>query len=428
MTHLPVTLDLPAHQEAPLRSARPLVWVVLRSIAVASVSIVLALVILSNTLRAYADIIGAPHSIALWDFKLFYSGDLDFFAGGSLYRPSAVLPFPRISISPNNNSPVGALIFLPFSRLPLPVAALVWESGSLLLLLVALGYMGRILRRPRQRWLRALLVVCVYVSFPITDALWLGTWGMLIAALDIMAWCCARQGAQRRAGIFLGLALALRWQPLVILLYMIAQRRWRVVTYTLVTGAVCSAGACVVFGVRSFVEFARMVATSSTGGAGDPYDGTVRAAVGRLIGAWPHTDPHLVALIAQGGLLSALGLLALTLWRGRSVGFDVGFSLAIVCGFLVVPMSWMHYDMALLLPMAVVAQRRAWPALCVGLFWLSVRPLSLDTTMPPGLFGTILTVSLVVLYVSLWHQSSPRYVTQHLMAPTSDGGRRATPV
>jgi len=88
-------------------------------------SIVLALVILSDTLRAYANIIGAPHSIALWDFKLFYSGDLDFFAGGSLYRPAAVLPFPRISISPNNNSPVGALIFLPFSRLPLPVAALV---------------------------------------------------------------------------------------------------------------------------------------------------------------------------------------------------------------------------------------------------------------------------------------------------------------
>ncbi len=192
---------------------------------------------------------------------------------------------------------------------------------------------------------------------------------------------------------------------------MIAQRRWRVVAYTLVTGAVCSAGACVVFGVRSFVEFARLVTTSSTGGAGDPYDGTVRAAVGRVVGALPHTDPPLVALIVQGGLLGALGLLGLTVWRGRSVGLDVGFSLSIVCGFLVVPMSWMHYDMALLLPMAVVAQRRAWPALCVGLFWLSVRPLSLDTTLPPLLFGTILTASLVVLYASLWRQSPTRQPT-----------------
>ncbi len=372
MTHIPVALDLPTRGEAPLRSARPMVWVVLRAIAVASVSMVLALVVLADTLRTYADISGAPHSMALWDFKIFYSGDLDFFAGGSLYRPAAVLPFPRISLSPNNNSPVGALIFLPFSRLPLPVAALVWESGSLLLLLVALGYMGRIIGYPRQWWRRALLLVCVYASFPITDALWLGTWGMVIAALEIMAWYCARQGAQRRAGIFLGIALALRWQPLVLLLYIIAQRRWRVVAYTLITGAVCSAAACVVFGVRSFVEFARMVTTASTGGAGDPYDGTVRAALGRLVGALPHTDPHLVALIAQGGLLSALGLLGLTLWRGRSVGLDVGFSLSIVCGFLVVPMSWMHYDMALLLPMAVVAQRRAWPALCVGLFQTSL--------------------------------------------------------
>jgi len=388
-----------------------MVRVVLRLIAVASVSMVLALVVLSDTLRAYADIIGASHSIALWDFKLFYSGDLDFFAGGSLYKPAAALSFPRISISSNNNSPVGALIFLPFSRLPLPAAALVWEMGSLLLLLVALRYMGRILGYPRQRWQRALLLVCVYASFPITDALWLGTWGLVIAALDIMAWYCVRQGAPRRAGIFLGLALALRWQPLVILLYMIAQRRWRVVAYTLVTGAVCSAGACVVFGVRSFVEFARLVTTSSTGGAGDPYDGTVRAAVGRVVGALPHTDPPLVALIVQGGLLGALGLLGLTVWRGRSVGLDVGFSLSIVCGFLVVPMSWMHYDMALLLPMAVIAQRRAWPALCVGLFWLSVRPLSLETTLPPLLFGTILTASLVVLYASLWRQSPTRQPT-----------------
>lgn len=411
MTHIPAALDLPARPEAPLRSAYPVVWVVLRSVAVASISIVLALVVLSDTLRAYADISGAPHSIALWDFKLFYSGDLDFFAGGSLYRPAAVLPFPRIPISSNNNSPVGALVFLPFSRLPLPVAALVWESGSLLLLLVALGYMGRILGCPRQWWRRTLLLVCVYASFPITDALWLGTWGMVIAALDIMAWYCARRGAQRRAGLFLGVALALRWQPLVILFYMIVQRRWRVVAYTLVTGVVCSAGAYVVFGARSFVEFARLVTTSSTGGAGDPYDGTVRAALGRLAGALPHSDPHLVALIAQGGLLGALGLLGLTLWRARFVGLDVGFSLSIVCGFLVVPMSWMHYDMALLLPMAVVAQRRAWPALCVGLFWLGVRPLSLDTTLPPALFGTILTASLMVLYASLWRQSSTRRPT-----------------
>jgi len=166
-----------------------------------------------------------------------------------------------------------------------------------------------------------------------------------------------------------------------------------------------------VFGVRSFVEFARLVTTSSTGGAGDPYDGTVRAAVGRVVGALPHTDPPLVALIVQGGLLGALGLLGLTVWRGRSVGLDVGFSLSIVCGFLVVPMSWMHYDMALLLPMAVIAQRRAWPALCVGLFWLSVRPLSLETTLPPLLFGTILTASLVVLYASLWRQSLTRQPT-----------------
>jgi len=64
--------------------------------------------------------------------------------------------------------------------------------------------------------------------------------------------------------------------------------------------------------------------------------------------------------------------------------------------------------------MAVVAQRRAWPALCAGLFWLSIRLLSLDTTMPSVLFGMILTVSLVVLYASLWRQSLTRQ-------PTSDG-------
>jgi len=64
--------------------------------------------------------------------------------------------------------------------------------------------------------------------------------------------------------------------------------------------------------------------------------------------------------------------------------------------------------------MAVVAQRRVWPALYVELFRLSVKPLSLDMTMPPVLFGTILTVSLVALYASLWRQSSTRQ-------PTSDG-------
>ena len=388
----------------------------LRPIALVSLYALLGIIVLFYTLRAYATIVHAPHTDALWDFKLFYSGVLDFFTGGSRYKPSAALPCPRTSTSPNNNSPVGSLIFLPLSRLPLPLAAALWEGGSLILLLLAITYIWREVAPPRQwRW-RIVLLAGIYVSFPVVDALSLGTWGMLIAFLDVLAWYYIRKGAQRRAGILLGVALVLRWQPLTLLLYMIMQRRWRVVTSTFMTAAICCGLAFLVFGLRSFIEFASLVLRSSHGVSGDPYDGSLCAELIRLVHAVAPDDPHLASIVSQIGLLGALCLLGVTLWRCWVVSFDQGFSLCITCGLLITPMSWTHYHMALLLPLAIVAQQRRWPVLCVGIIWLSNTLLPFHLDAHPFWYGTAATASLLVVYGSLWiKRQSPR--------PTSNAGQ-----
>lgn len=393
--------------EIAARYLAPRPRTLMRAIVGASLLVLIVSIALIYTLWTYANIIHAPLSNALWDFKLFYGGDRDFLVGGNLYRPIAHLGFPRIRVSPNNNSPVGALIMLPFSQLSLSTAAMLWEAGSLLLLCVAIGYMWRSLRGPRGWRVRAVLLLLIYVSYPVQDTLWLGTWGIVVAFCDVAAWYFARQGSDRRAGVFLGIALVVRWQPCALLLYVIISRRWRMLIFTLLTIAISSAAAMVVFGIRSFGEFASMVVGAS-GAVGGAYDGSLPAALIRIVGALTHGNPQLVTIASHGGLLCSVALSAVVLWRCRTLSFDEAFSLSIVCGLLITPLSWFHYHVILLLPLAVIAQRRLWPVVVVCAWWIAVELLSIDLMTNPLLYGTLLSGSLIMLLCVLYHQTACR--------------------
>ena len=361
----------------------------------------LALVFLLYTLHNYAMIEQAPTDLnKLYDFKLFYSSVLDFFSGGKLYQPSATLPFERVLYSSSNNSPVGALVFVPLSQLPVTLAGGVWAFFSLLLLLRGIIYIWQVYSVPQQWHWRIALLLLIYVSFPVVDTIQLGSWGMIIAFFDFAVWYYARKGREKRAGILLGLALTIRWQPFVIFLYFISLQRWRIVVYTVASAIVAGILAILVFGVTSYIEFAELVAGFAGGGGTGAYDGTLRTGLSRFLIFLAGSNS---AYISVFSVVLTLILLILTLWKCRSLNFDYAYSLCIVCGLLVTPSTWFHYHMALLLPLVVVAQKRWWAAVPTLFLWLSINLITnLDFESNPLLFGTLLTISLLVVYGGLY--------------------------
>lgn len=374
-----------------------------RSVGLILLWLALGLLFLLYTLHNYFTVAQvSANKINLYDFKLFYSGVLDYFSGGSIYNPSAVLPFERISGSSNNNSPIGTLLFIPFAQLPLVWAAALWNTLSLILLFWGLSFVWRIYPLPQQWHWRAAIVLFVYTAYPVSDALQLGTWGMIIAFLDFTVWYFARKQDEKRAGVLLGLAITCRWQPFTLVLYFLSLQRWRFLFFSALSILCTSILALLIFGLNSFVEFGRLAISISGQGFGNgAYDGSLRAVLGRFAVL---LNLDLSPSISFLWLALALTLLGVTLWRCRRLSFDYAYSLMLVCGLLVTPLSWMHYHMALLLPMTVLfANRRYLAVVYTGLLWVSINifvPVDFDNY--PLLGGTLLSLSLFLLYLSLF--------------------------
>ncbi|HEY8477737.1 MAG TPA: glycosyltransferase family 87 protein [Chloroflexota bacterium] len=113
--------------------------------------------------------------------------------------------------------PLWALLAYPFTLLPFPVAAAIWQTGSLGLVLLA----GRRLGIP-SGWSLAL-----GAWPPVLTALHLGQWEPLLLLLSVLGWRAALQGRDGQAGLWLGLAAALKLYPAIFLLPFLARRRWR---------------------------------------------------------------------------------------------------------------------------------------------------------------------------------------------------------
>ncbi len=340
----------------------------------------------------------------LYDFKLFYVGALDWQSGGSLYRPAPLdLPFARIA-DKNGNTPVAALPFVGLARLPLVEAGMLWTVLSLGVFLWGASLVWRVYGKPLGGGGRASLLLVLLVIHPVALALQLGTWSLLIAGLDFAVWYAARQGRDRQAGAILGFVVSVRWQPFPLFLYFVARRRWWVVGSALLSAVVLNGLAWLVFGWQNFEDFARLVFNfGNTQSLTRLFDGSLRAEWGRLF--------ELIGLKMAGvetalWAVSGLALLGFSLWRARRLSYDYGYSLLLVVGLLLAPTNWMHYHMALVLPLALIARRRLWLVLFIGAYWLLWSAFDLlnisEFDLNSIFFGSVTTGYLLALWLVLF--------------------------
>ena len=122
--------------------------------------------------------------------------------------------------------PLNAVVYVPFTFVPLPVAQGAWCAANLLLLLWAMrGHAGLagLVRAGFWSWLLALLVSGRFIN----DSFLLGQWNLPVYSLTALGlWLIVAKQRPWSGGLLVGLAAGLKYMPIAFVLYFLVKRHW----------------------------------------------------------------------------------------------------------------------------------------------------------------------------------------------------------
>ncbi|MFI5258677.1 MAG: glycosyltransferase family 87 protein [Candidatus Limnocylindrales bacterium] len=270
--------------------------------------------------------------------------------------------------------PPFALAAIPFEVLPAPLGLWAWLATMVAAFLAGTALLPV---RANVRWSIVLLAA---LSFPFLYAVKLGQVGPLLYLAFAAGWrWIDRSGATGLA--VAGGALA-KLQPALLFGWMITTRRWRALAVGLGAVAVVAGITSAVAGTASWSDYLALL-----GRVNKPITTPQNLTVGAI--AYRAGTTMEVATILQWAALAGVLVITCFAWlrRDGATGFVVGA----VATQLLSPVIWSHYAMLLLLPVAMLLQRRQWWAVMIPLAtWLP-----LDVAYPlvfaAALVGPVMT-------------------------------------
>ncbi len=292
--------------------------------------------------------------------------------------------------------PLALLLVVPLAWLPISAAAFVWD----LLMLAALGgalWLAWDALHPQidARWLAVGLGTLVVWS-PLLDTWLEAQIGPLVLLLLVLAWRARRRGQGDWAGAWLALATLIRVYPVLLFVYPLLRREWRVARGGVITGGVLTLLTLPLFGVPSYLRYLFIEAPgASAEWVNDAHNVSWRGWLGTAFVGSNTIHPALAAASLVGPLfaLGAVAMLAALVWRGwqgRSLPLgdardDATWLLAIPAMLLVSPLAWPHYFTVLVLPWLVVLVGAARARQMTPAAWLVVVAIGLTELNAVGL-------------------------------------------
>jgi Glycosyltransferase family 87 len=356
---------------------------------------------------AYLVSLRPPEGLVI-DFFQEWASARNYFEGLPVYtdqRATIPLYLGKTDLSPhdrtidvNAHPPAAILLALPLANLAYRNAALVWNLSSLGMLVASLVLVGKSLRIPFSFWsvfpLATLLLLCT----PLLMQQHLGQLNLAILLLLTGVWAADRSGRPVVAGVCLGLATAIKLFPGFLFLYFMLRGRWKTVIAGAVSLLALIGFTVALFGPEAYRYYFLVVL---------PRVAKFRGlwANASLVGFWvklfdpPPEYPRVVPICQSpaaarlGVLVSCSAILAVLAWivrRSKSLPEqDLAFGLAVTAMLLVSPITWEHYLLLLLVPIALAwvrlphsdAARILFVAILVA-FWS--WPLQIDNLIIPG--------------------------------------------
>ena len=250
----------------------------------------------------------------------------------------------------NPHPPAFVALNLPLAHLPYKTARVLWLAVSALLTAIALGWFARTLGA--SQW-TSVGVGIGGLAIPVvqTDLVYGQVNGVLLLLL-LAAWVALRKKRDNLAGVSLGFAAALKLFPLLMILLLLRQRRFRAAIWQLATAGAVTVGAVLVFGLHTTVNFIEKVSPSNLRyWRAAPMNLSLIAIPFRWLtrSTWRPSalnSPFLAWAIALGLFAACVFFLL----RAAESSFDRAYWLVVPWMLLATPLVWESY-LVLLLPL-----------------------------------------------------------------------------
>jgi Glycosyltransferase family 87 len=315
------------------------------------------------------------------DMVSYYDGTQRLRDGLPLYRPD-------ISIQQQNFQfiypPPLAFILMPF-----PSYQAAWWGWGIFSIVCWLGSLGLILRelwsdirrRLAPMW-RPLLIAALINFPPVESHLFWGQVQLLLLLLLTVSWLCLRRRREGLAGALLGLAIALKLFPALLIVPLLVQRRWRCIAVALATaGGVFALSFALVGWDQGYYYLTRVLPEVDRSLSGVTNATTSIGAVVR--GATGSADlAYWVSLVVRVAVVGAATATAARAMRAPDQALAVGMTTLA----LAPPVVWEHYFVLLYLPWLELLSRspgRRLPLLALAFFLIATA--SLAYHMPPSI-------------------------------------------
>jgi hypothetical protein len=253
------------------------------------------------------------------------------------YFPAPTANFPHPSPYP----PVLALLGVPLTFLPFPVIALLWLLLNVGLLVVIGEWLG----------LSVLGSLALAAWPPLWFMLFIGQLELVVLVLAMLGWRAAAIGRDWRAGVWLGVAAAIKLYPALFVVPFVVRRRGRVVLAAAAVVALAQVGDLLVAGRSGLWRYyAEILPSVSAHYVGIGLNSSPHGALLRLFGGATDVPPLISAPGAVAPATIALSVFALlSLARLDPEAAPVAVLVAL-------PAAWYYYAV-LALPQIVILLR-----------------------------------------------------------------------
>jgi alpha-1,2-mannosyltransferase len=356
------------------------------------------------------------------DLLSYFDGAQRLRAGLPLYRPDFNLMRDReyLFIYPPP---------LAFLLLPMPtyqVAWWCWAAFSIICWLLALALLlcelsGDIRRRVGVVWLPVLLAALVNFP-PVLSHLFWGQLQLLLLLLLVGSWLCLRREHDIAAGVLLGLAIALKIFPALLIVPLLAQWRWRCVAAAALTaiGVLMLSFAAVGWDQGWFYLTTVLPEVNHALGQYSPGNNSITSTIRNAIGDAGMADG--ISLVMRTAIISAVAFGA---WRLRN-NTARAYALAVTMLMLVPPVIWEHYFVLAYLPwLDALSRMRRGQGVPLVLAYFLIASASLGYHTPANWLSVVQALPLagVLVLLGVQLQQALERPAQEIVAARADGGQ-----
>jgi hypothetical protein len=273
-------------------------------------------------------------------------------------RPDLVSTLP---IQYNAHPPVAVLLSLPFGVLPYHQAVVVWNLLSLAALVASVGLVlgRRGLGAPRWMWwpVGSLLLI----SSPLAHQVYMAQLNLVLLLLFTLAWRLERSGRAVWSGAVVGLAAAVKIFPGFLVLYFLAQRRWRALAASAASVLFLNALSLLVLGAAAWRDYVTVVMPAVAGFRAAWANASIPGFWAKLFDPPNPVVMPLAYAPEAARVLTAVSCLAFaltTIWAASRATCraqrDCAFAACCVGAILLSPVVWHHYFVILTLPLLIL--------------------------------------------------------------------------